>query len=206
MSTREGVPITQPVSASTGLVGTGARICFLDGTTHPWDIQQCSRCSIPTVQQLFRMGSTPGYFQPSCETILSSKSGPFCHTSQPSSSPICVTLPRPGSHGNRCLCLQLEPVEELDIPTSGPAAQNPQEDSDRPSNSTDFGPTLEGSTMVKHGQPWKSWSSWCSERSLCPFTAPGNSVFTFLAELAHQGKLAIKKNDRCLQMCHFTNP
>lgn len=45
------------------------------------------------------------------------------------------------------------------------------------------------STQKSYLGPSNTCSSRCSERFLCPFTTPVNSVLTSLAELAQQGKL-----------------
>ena len=48
------------------------------------------------------------------------------------------------------------------------------------------------STRKRYSGPWNAWSSWCRARSLCPFTAPVNSVLTFLAEIAERDHLAFR--------------
>ncbi len=44
----------------------------------------------------------------------------------------------------------------------------------------------------RYSGSWNAWSSCCLARSLCPFTAPVNSVLTFLAEIAERDKLAYR--------------
>ena len=165
---------------------------------------------------------------------------------------------------NGCIPLQLESVEELDLCTTSPSAEDHPENPEGRGDSTDIGASLEGSTMVpepsrdsgglpttvttdptldhpsiptregtststltavdcmarvreryradglsetatkvllsswsdstqkRYSGPWNAWSSWCLARSICPFTAPVNSVLTFLAEIAKRDKLAYR--------------
>ena len=47
-------------------------------------------------------------------------------------------------------------------------------------------------TQKRYAGPWRTWTSWCTARSLCPLTAPVNAVLSFLAELVQQQKLAYR--------------
>ena len=257
--------VVQLISGSSGVMGTGSSGRLLDyRQTYPRNIQHNSRFGFSSVQQLLRMDAEPRCVSPDNATTLSTESGSFCHLSQTPSSAVCIQIPRSGSHGNGCIPLRLESVEELDLCTTSPSAEDHPENPEGRGDSTDIGTSLDGSTMVpepsrdtsglpttvttdptldhpsiptregtststltavvcmvrvrenyradgpsetatnvllsswsdstqkRYSGPWNAWSSWCLTRSICPFTAPVNSMLTFLVEIAKRDKLAYK--------------
>ena len=44
-------------------------------------------------------------------------------------------------------------------------------------------------TQRRYAGPWKAWVRWCSQRSICPISAPVAEVLAFLASLVTQGNL-----------------
>ena len=47
-------------------------------------------------------------------------------------------------------------------------------------------------TQKRYAGPWKAWVRWCSQRSICPISAPVAEVLAFLASLVTQGNLAYR--------------
>ena len=83
--------------------------------------------------------------------VLSACSGSVCQPSQQPTSPVRVSVPRPGSNGNGRISLPLESGEELDIFSGSldsedlEQAQSRQSYSSRP---TPPPPPLEGTTII----------------------------------------------------------
>ena len=75
--------------------------------------------------------------------ILSSQGRSVCHLSQQPPSSICIKIPGSGSYVNRCVPVQLEPMEELDLCPSGASANDHPENSVQQGDSIDPRPTLE---------------------------------------------------------------